>query len=293
MLTWEKDMTNHREIELKRGVVHAVEAGEESKQPILFLHGWPQNWRAYERILELAGWEYHAIAIDLPGVGKSLFPDAPFVKDDIAVVIRETVEALGLSKPVIVGHDVGGQITYSYLHRYAEETSAGVIMDVVIPGIEPWEEVLRNPYLWHFAFHSIPDLPEALVSGKQSAYFEFFYHAIAAHPERISSEAKEDYIGAYREEGALSTGFNWYRGFAEDARRNGALAEANAKVMVPVLYLRGERSGGDLDAYAAGLTDGGLVNLRTERIDDTGHFITEEQPDAVWDTIRRFIVEFV
>jgi pimeloyl-ACP methyl ester carboxylesterase len=288
----ENDMTNHREIGLKRGIVRVVESGLNGKPPILFLHGWPQNWRAYEKILDLAGKEYHAVAIDLPGVGGSVFPDAPFLKEDVAAVIRETVEVLGLEKPTIVGHDVGGQIAFSYLHRYANEISAAVIMDVVIPGLKPWEEVLRNPYLWHFAFHSIPSLPETVVSGKQSAYFEFFYNAIAAHPERITVEAKKDYIRAYSEPEALSTGFNWYRGFAEDAKRNSAIVEEGKTVNVPVLYLRGERSGGNLETYAAGLTDGGLVNLRTGRIADSGHFMTEEQPEAVWEAIQGFVGEF-
>lgn len=289
MSKWEKDMSSHREVKLKRGVIHAVEEGQQGMQPIVFLHGWPQNWRAYERILELAGREYLAIAIDLPGVGKSVFPDAPFVKDDVAEVIRETVEALGLSKPIIVGHDVGGQIAYSYLRQFTKETSAAVIMDVVIPGIEPWEQVLRNPYLWHFAFHSIPNLLETLVSGKQSAYFEFFYHAIAAHPERITSDSKEDYVRAYSTEGALSTGFNWYRAFAEDANRNSVFAASENKVHVPVLYLRGERSGGNLETYAVGLRDSGIANLRTETIGDSGHFMTEEQPQAVWAAIQTFV----
>lgn len=282
-------MAQHREIEVMRGVVHAVEAGKRSGQPILFLHGWPQNWRAYEKILELAGEEYHAVAIDLPGVGRSVFPDPPFVKEEIAEVVRETVDALELEKPTIVGHDVGGQIAFSYLHEFGREVSAGVIMDVVIPGLAPWDEVLRNPYLWHFAFHSIPDLPETLVRGKQSEYFEFFFNAIAAHPERISADSRKDYIDAYGGEGALSTGFNWYRSFGEDAKRNRARATSGKKVRVPVLYLRGEQSGGNPDTYASGLSEGGVVDLRTGRIADSGHFVSEEQPEAVWEAIRGFV----
>jgi len=70
-------------------------------------------------------------------------------------------------------------------------------MDVVIPGIDPWEQVLRNPYLWHFAFHSIPDLPERLVQGHQSEYFEYFYGAISADPSKITPEARAVYAQAY------------------------------------------------------------------------------------------------
>jgi hypothetical protein len=54
-------------------------------------------------------------------------------------------------------------------------------MDVVIPGIPPWENVVRNPSIWHFGFHAIHRLPEILVGGKELAYFDFFYEALARH----------------------------------------------------------------------------------------------------------------
>jgi pimeloyl-ACP methyl ester carboxylesterase len=88
-----------------------------------------------------------------------------------------------------VGQDVGGMVTYSYLQQLPDFKQA-VIMDVVIPGVDPWEQVLRNPYLWHFAFHSIPKLPERLVQRRQGEYFDYFYGAISADPTKTTAEAR-------------------------------------------------------------------------------------------------------
>jgi pimeloyl-ACP methyl ester carboxylesterase len=240
-------MTTHTTIEVEKGKIHIIRFGSPSNPAILFLHGWPENWRPFERVMELARKTHFAVAIDLPGVGNSVFPDAPFLKVDIAKLVHEIVIQMGLNDLTIIGRDVGGQVAFSYLYEYPNELKAAVILDVVIPGLNPWDEVLRNPYLWNFAFYSIPTLPEKLVAGKEKEYFEFFYNAIAAHPERITSQAKDGYIHAYSSPDSLTTGFNWYRGFSEDSKYNRKLIELRRKIVTPVLYMRGDRSGGNIE----------------------------------------------
>lgn len=87
-------------------------------------------------------------------------------------------------------------VTFAYLKQFPELRRA-VIMDTVIPGIPPWDTVLANPYIWHFAFHSIPALPEKLVQREVRAYFDFFYDAISANTDAISEEARNRYTASY------------------------------------------------------------------------------------------------
>ncbi len=282
-------MIEHSIIEINNGKIHIAQDGSPNSSPLLFLHGWPENWKAYERVIELACTKYFAVAIDLPGIGESVYPNAPFLKIEIAKVIHKIVEKLKLKNLTIVGHDVGGQIAFSYLHEYPKDLKAAVIMDVVIPGLNPWEEVLRNPYIWHFAFHSIPKLPETLVNGKQKDYFEFFYNAIAAHPEKISSHTKENYIRAYSSPESLTTGFNWYRGFSEDVKYNKKLIEQHKAISTPLLYMRGDRSFGKIEQYASGFADAGLLDVTAKIVPDSGHFMVEEQPELVWEFIEDFL----
>jgi len=273
----------------EKGVIHTAQNGSPAKPSILFLHGWPENWRSFENLLELAGEIYYAIAIDLPGIGDSNFMDAPFLKSEIAATIHELVNALKLNDLVIAGQDVGGQVVFSYLHKYHSEIRGAIIMDVVIPGLKPWEDVIRNPYIWHFAFHAIPDLPEAIVTGKQSEYFDYFYNTIAAHSERITSEIKEDYVRSYSIPASLSTGFNWYRGYNKDAEYNKSLAGSGNVIATPLLYMRGEKSRGKIEEYITGLSDSGIRDIRPALVYDCGHFMAEEQPEDVWKKIDAFI----
>jgi pimeloyl-ACP methyl ester carboxylesterase len=66
------------------------------------------------------------------------------------------IEQLDLQHVTLVRHDVGGQIVYAFLHAYPNDLERAVMMNIVIPGVDPWTEVERNPQIWHFAFHLVP-----------------------------------------------------------------------------------------------------------------------------------------
>ena len=79
--------------------------------------------------------------------------------------------------------------------------------------------------------------------------------------------------------------------FPEDVKYNRKLIEQGKTITTPVLYMRGERSGGNMELYASGFADAGVKNLKTKIIPDSGHFMAEEQPDYVWESIADFILK--
>jgi pimeloyl-ACP methyl ester carboxylesterase len=276
----------HHHVTVGEHRVHVAETGDPDGPAFLFLHGWPQSWRAWESVLALAGEQGRALAIDLPGVGESTGP-SDGTTGDLARIVHEVAVALGLRSLTLVGHDIGAMVAYSYLRRY-HDVERVVIMDIVLPGVDPWAEFLRQPFLWHFAFHTVPDLPEHLVQGRQGEYFRYFYEVLAARPEAIGDAARRDYAAAYASDGALAASFAWYRAFARDAEENRELA-AGPPVSTPVLYLRGEKErGGDIAGYAEGLRRAGVTNLEYATVSGCGHFPHEEAPGLLWDLIATF-----
>ena len=186
----------HSQVAVEGSFVHVVEAGDPLGTPVMFLHGWPESWRSWQSVMELASQHVRAIALDLPGIGGSTGEATDGSKRQLARVVHGLIGAMDLEHVTLVGQDVGGMIAYAYMRTYGDLARV-VIMDVVVPGLDPWDEVLRNPYLWHFAMHSIPELPERLVQGRQAEYFNFFYDAISADSTKITSEARSEYVEAY------------------------------------------------------------------------------------------------
>jgi pimeloyl-ACP methyl ester carboxylesterase len=280
------DRFRHRQIGVGASSLHVVEAGDPEAAPFLFLHGWPESWRTWEPVMSLASRSALAVAIDLPGVGESTGDPTDGSKRQLADTVHRLVAELGLRDLTLVGHDAGGMVAYAYLRAFHDLRRA-VVMDTVIPGVDPWERVLRNPYLWHFAMHAIPNLPERLVRGHQRAYFDYFYDVLSPDPDRISDRERSASAEAYAGDAALTAGFSWYRAFPRDAADNRE-AGAGAEVSTPVLYLRGERETGRIEDYLAGLRAAGLVNVEPALVPGAGHFTQVEAPEETWRLIAGF-----
>lgn len=281
--------TTHRYITTSQGRLYIAETGKEHPDCLVFLHGWPEDWTAWQTVLTLAGETHHAVAFNLPGIGKSSAVAQSGEKAVIADILHEAIQQLGCNNYIVIGHDIGAMVAFAYLRKFSHELSGAVLLGAAVPGIAPWEAVVQNPYIWHFAFHAVPKLPEKLVSGNQRVYFDYFFDALAHHPANMGTAARERYAAAYGSSTALSTGFNWYRAFTQDASTN----EVAVKIDTPLLYLRGEFDAGDMNEYVDGLHKAGVVNVAASHVAKSKHFIAEENPAGLWKEIAAFASKVV
>jgi pimeloyl-ACP methyl ester carboxylesterase len=278
----------HLQVDVDGVTIHLVDGGAAEKPAVLFLHGWPECWVAFEQVMAGLITEARVVAIDLPGIGGSVIPPIAYDKRALAGYVRGVIAQLGLHRVTLVGHDVGGMIVYAFLQAWPGELARAVIMNTVIPGIDPWDEVQRNPRIWHFAFHAVPQLPETLVEGHQADYFGFFYDALSANRGGVDEHARRAYAAAYASPQALHAGFEWYRAFPKDARDN---RDAHGRqVDTPLLYLRGEKEQGiDLPRYVSGMRAAGMSALHADTVPASGHFAPDEQPQALVSALRSFM----
>jgi pimeloyl-ACP methyl ester carboxylesterase len=172
------------------------------------------------------------------------------------------------------------------MRAFPGDLARAALLNIVIPGVDPWDEVERNPRLWHFAFHAVPELPELLVSGHLRRYFDFFYDAIGG-PRGVPEAARAAYANAYARPEALHAGFEWYRAFAGDAKANRAMA--GEPVQTPVLYVRGDKETGGIGDYVAGLRRAGVANVSSRVLTECGHFSPDEQPAQLAQALREFV----
>lgn len=282
----EESALTHRIITVGDFSLHVVETGNDHADTVIFLHGWPEDWSEWRRIMALAAGTHRVVAFDLPGIGKSHGGVTVGEKSAIATIIHQAVRSMDLRNPTIVGHDAGAMVAYAYMRAFSSEIRAAVLMSSVIPGVEPWSKVLANPYIWHFAFHNTPGLPEALVMGNQRVYFDYFFDILTKDHSAIDDPARDHYAASYGSPEALHAGFEWYRAFSKDAGTN---RKDTVKIDVPLLYLRGEFEGGEMEEYVNGFHAVGVASVTSARIPGSGHYTPEENPEAVWAEIVRFI----
>ena len=169
-----ESVLHHRHLKVEGISIHVVQGGSPSNPAVLFLHGWPQSWATFEHLMIGLTSDTHVVAIDLPGIGDSETPLPSNDKKSLAKCVSGVISGLELQDVTLVGHDIGGQIVYAYLKSFPGELQRAVIMNVVVPGVHPWAEVRRDPNIWHFAFHSVPELPEEISSRERSYLLRLF-----------------------------------------------------------------------------------------------------------------------
>lgn len=262
--------------------VRIVEGG---KGPlVVLLHGWPEDWTEWRHVMPLLAGKYRVVAMDLRGIGGSEATQDGYDAPSLATDAHRVVEALGRRQVCIVGHDIGGMAAYAYARLYPRMTKAAVILDVPLPGLEPWATVEKMPAMWHFDFHATARLPELLVQGRQASYFRDFINRVAFHPEAFTASDVDRYARAYTTPNQLRAGFEFYRAFPKTAQFNQSRGEL---LTVPLVLAGGDKATAALQpSLAKALADKGVRNLRQKVIVDSGHFVADEQPGQVAEIIK-------
>ena len=177
----------HHFADLGEVTIHYVTAGADpgDRPPIVLLHGWPQTWYEWRDVIPLLAAHHPVIAPDLRGLGDSSRPLDGYDKRTVAQdIFRLLAEHLGLERWHCVGHDWGGPVTYALGARHPESMLTMTIIDVVIPGAGDFSQGGRR---WHHGFHLTPDLPEALVTGRERAYLGWFYREFSWRRDAIDA----------------------------------------------------------------------------------------------------------
>lgn len=199
-------------------------------------------------------------------------------------MILSGAEKLGATSIVIAGLDIGGMIAFAAARTYASRLAGVVVMNTVIPGLDPWWRIITDRRIWHFAFHDVPGLPEVLVSEHRRRYFDYFFDFLAGDKSALSEELRNEMTSAYARPESLHAGFEWYRAMAADADLNATAVRMD----LPLLYLRGDADGRKIDDYMDGLRAAGAVNLTGEIIEGSGEYLPVEAPMRFIEALRTF-----
>ena len=153
----------HQSLRLSRVVLHVATAG--GGEPVVLLHGWPQTWHEWRKVIPLLAGSHRLIVPDLPGLGDSSRPAGGYDKKSIAADLVEMCERLRLERFHLVGHDWGGPSAFALACAVPERVRTLAVLDVTIPGIGP--DISQGGRRWHHACHMTPELPEDLVQGRE------------------------------------------------------------------------------------------------------------------------------
>lgn len=279
----------HRWVDAEGIRLHAVEGGVSSGPTVVLLAGFPQTWWAWHKAMPRLAERFHVIAVDLPGQGHSDRPHEGYDSHTLASRVQAALTALNVPKYWLAAHDIGACVAFSLALRYQDHLHGVALLDAGIPGITLPDAIPTDPErawkTWHLAFHQVPELPEALITGREREYVGWFLRVKTLSPDTFDSAEIDYYAASIAAEGGLRAALAYFRDAAESGRKNrGALERGH--LTIPILGI--SSSHGSIPDMAASLRPW-AQNVTGVVIPDAGHFIPEEQPDTTVDALTAFI----
>lgn len=262
--------------------IHAVIGG--SGSPLVLLHGFPQTWWEWHKIMPELSKHHTVVALDLRGAGHSDNPLTGYDKATLAEDVHGAMQALGFPRYAVCGHDIGAMVALALAFKHREALTHLAILDAPMPGWSQWEANFADPKVWHFSFHMRRDLPELLIQGRELTYVSTFMADRAFNHGAFEQEDIEIFARALAQVGNTRGGLEWYRAFPTDHAN--ALAWKKTPLTIPVLALGGEHRYGEkmipmLQEFAVNVSGGSVA--------DSGHWVPEERPDETTDALLAFL----
>jgi haloacetate dehalogenase len=266
---------------------HYIEAGE--GPAVVLLHGFPETNYAWRHQIPVLATQYRVIAPDLRGYGKTEKPSTGYDKRTMATDLARLLNALGVDRIALVGHDRGARVATRFSKDFPERVDRLVVMDNVPTRVvaQSMNAAIARAY-WFFLFHQVADLPEALIAGREDIWLRHFFSDWCYDPQTIRGADFDAYVQAYREAGAVRGAMSDYRAAPEDVRQDEV--DAHIPIDCPTMSIWGadfEAVGGSFDMAA--VWRGMATHLRAEPIAQCGHLPQEEQPEEV----NRLLLDFL
>lgn len=258
---------------------------------MLMLHGFPEFWYSWRhQIVEFAQ-DYKVVALDLRGYNDSEKPKAvsAYHMSELLKDVKGVIEGLGYDHCVLVGHDWGGAIAWSFAYEYPDMLQKLIVMN--LPHLAKFQKALtHNPRQmlrsWYIGFFQLPMLPELLFRADDYRAIASAFADRATNKNAFSPEDLDAFKEAAAKPGALTAMINYYRSnldLIKNSKDWGILK-------VPTLMLWGE------DDFALGKeltygTEAYVQDLQLHYLSHCSHWIQQEQPEQVNQYIRTFLMD--
>lgn len=269
--------------------LHVAEGG--SGKPLVLLHGYPQSGESWRLIAPELIRSHRVIIPDLRGMGLSGIAPGGYDLPNLAEDIHQLVRALDLLDVGVVGHDWGGAVGAVYALRYRDEARRLVFVESAVGGAgfeSIWTFAQPNPAMTFIPFLLSGTLATALIRGREEQFLHHLWSTFTANKGRATFDTWQPYVAAMKRPGLVHSSSSYY-GSVYGAIDNVRALIAQGKLTIPVLSVAGRSSFGTAQR---GFVDEFASNVvKDVVVDGAGHFVAEEQPQALEQELRSFFAD--
>ncbi len=276
------EVTHHRAA-LNGADLHYVIAGAEGT-PILLVHGFPETWWAFHKLIPLLAAEHRVIAVDLPGFGDSGNAPDECTSATAAETLRLLIDELGLGAVHLTGQDISGPTTFRLAAVHPELVRSFAAIETGLPGfgLEMLADVTHGG-AWHIGVLAAPGIPEMLLAGREREFLEgYAYPAMCATDGAITDQDVDEFTRTFARPDGFRGASRLYRSMLQEGDEIRGLA-AQSRLQMPVLAVGA--GSGDFSHHTMTQV---AEHVSAVTLDGVGHYAAMEAPEALAQALLDF-----
>ena len=286
------DSWRHGHVTVNSVRLHYVTQGEGPL--IILLHGFPEFWYSWRHQIPALAEHYRVVAPDLRGYNDSEKPKgvAHYRLDLLASDVMELIRSFGEERAIIVGHDWGGAVAWTFAADYPSAIERLIVINCPHPTLFQeslsgnFRQLLRSWYIFYF---QIPMLPEWCIRLILRRFVEYVFRGMAIRKEAFSDQELDRYAEALRSPGALTAGINYYRAAFRERIRKGE--RTLSQIQCPSLLIWGESDTALGKELTYGMDPHFTRGVQIKYIPNCSHWVQQEQPELVNQYISEFLLD--
>ena len=277
------EVTHHRD-QINGVQLHYVSAGT-TGTPVLLVHGWPETWWAFRKLIPLLARSHRVYAVDLRGFGDSGIPDGTWGEQDAADDLHQLIDHLGVGAMHAVFQDISGGVGFRFATSYPTDALSLTAIESTLAGfgLEMLADV--NGFgSWHVGFLGTPGIPSLLLPGSERALLaEWAYPMMNGTEGAVTDADLDEFLRTYSRPGGWRGTESLYRAIFTDNGATAALAAANP-IAIPVLAVDGV----NVPFAANTFRQVSAGDISAVHIDGVGHLVAQEAPEALAEALLEF-----
>jgi pimeloyl-ACP methyl ester carboxylesterase len=273
----------HHHTTLNGTDLHYVSAGSDGS-PVLLVHGFPETWWAFHKLIPLLAPEHRVIAVDLPGFGDSGNEPGGYTSSTAAETLRLLIDELDLGAVHLTGQDISGPTTFRLAAVYPELIRSFAAIETGLPGfgLEMLADVAHGG-TWHIGVLATSGIPEMLLAGREREFLAgYAYPAMCATDGAITEHDVDEFTRTFARPGGFQGASGLYRSMLQEGDEIQELA-TQRKLQMPVLAV-GASSGEFSHHTMTQVAD----HVSAATLDGVGHYAAMEAPDALAQALLGF-----
>jgi pimeloyl-ACP methyl ester carboxylesterase len=265
--------------------LHYVSAGH-AGSPILLVHGFPESWWAFHKLIPLLAETHRVFAVDLRGFGDSSNAEGDYSSTTSAEDLHQLIAHLDVGPVHLTGQDISGGTVFRLAATHPEHVLSFTAIEMGLEGfgLEGLADVTHGGS-WHIGVLAAPGIPNLLLAGREREFLsDWAFPAMTAVQGSITDEDVAEFVRVYARPNGWRGAVGLYTSMLAEGDDLKTLATSNP-LTVPVLAV---------GAFGGPFTEMTLAQVaanpvKSVQIDGVGHYVALEAPEALAKAILEFV----